>query len=353
MPESPRPLPPATLRKLVPPSIDHHYFHRFEEHPFEAESKAFSVSNAWWLAELSMLSYGDETLIRKVLEETGVRSALQCELRVIDGATRGARAILLEARDWAVVVFRGTRIESYEDPYFKFRIRLVNGSDFFTDLDLRLDPEWQVHTGFRHAFEEVWPELQTAIESGPGRRGKPIWYAGHSLGAAIATLAASRPQAARLAGLITFGSPRVGSEAFCKTVRLPSWRVVNNADVVPHLPVPSLLAAYAHVGQLKFIDSQGRLHDEPALFDVIEHQLRGHAQAVAAGLGSFRLENLRSVGQVLVDVIRRGEIGAIGSHLESLDLDILPVASVADHMPINYVIRLWNALRRDDPGAKS
>jgi predicted lipase len=80
---------------------------------------------------------------------------------------------------------------------------------------------------------------------------KTLRIAGHSLGAALATLLAIDVSGNDVfAGptVYTFGSPRVGDKVFAGTYDnlVPSsWRVSNLNDIVPHLP--PLLAGYVHV----------------------------------------------------------------------------------------------------------
>src|SRR5262249_54451343 len=114
---------------------------------------------------------------------------------------------------------------------------------------------------------------------------KPVWLTGHSLGAALATLAAARWAAGhRVQGLYTFGSPRVGNAAFAATVPGPCYRFVNNNDVVTRLPPPGLFAGYRHVGVLKYIRTDGVIVEDPAPEGVARDRLAGGRGAAEAAL---------------------------------------------------------------------
>ena len=69
----------------------------------------------------------------------------------------------------------------------------------------------RVHGGFADGLAAVWSDLAPRLAAAPGRR----LYTGHSLGAALATLAATRE---RPHALYTYGSPRVGDDAFLRTL---------------------------------------------------------------------------------------------------------------------------------------
>src|SRR6185312_5978665 len=82
---------------------------------------------------------------------------------------------------------------------------------------------------------------------------RPLWVTGHSLGGALALLAAWRFQRSfiEVQEVVTFGAPMVGNEAasqaFGREFPGKIFRYVDLEDVVPHLPTVSLIAnAYSH-----------------------------------------------------------------------------------------------------------
>ena len=118
-----------------------------------------------------------------------------------------------------------------------------------------------VHTGFYASWNSsaLAPNLTVAaaalVDRFPGR---PLYVVGHSMGAALATVAAvdlrARLEEARRkeekdkkdknfrpldVRLVTFGSPRVGNAAFASFVRQAtrlSLRLTHNRDIVPSVP---------------------------------------------------------------------------------------------------------------------
>lgn len=79
--------------------------------------------------------------------------------------------------------------------------------------------------------------------------------AGHSLGSALATLFAldaSQISTFCVSSMYTFASPRVGDATFAgafDALNLTSWRVVNDLDIVPRVPL-----GYTHVAMLQEYD---------------------------------------------------------------------------------------------------
>jgi len=152
----------------------------------------------------------------------------------------------------AVMAFRGTQTD---DP-----------SDLFTDARF-LMTDWtvdgkkvgRVHEGFASAFREIFPkddDLKRRMPAGVDR----ILLTGHSLGAAVATLAASVFQPGHL---YTFGSPLVGDEDFAGSMRdVDRSRFVDCCDMVTRVP-PEFLG-YVHVGALRYIDQNGSVLGAPS-----------------------------------------------------------------------------------------
>ncbi len=129
-----------------------------------------------------------------------------------------------------------------------FRGTTKNYRDIFSDL--RGLPTWHgelgwCHRGFLAGVEAVWPALESRIAALPDDA--PLYFTGHSKGAAEATLAAALT-ALRLRPpmtLVAFGSPRVGFTLGRHLAAVASLRPVNGNDVVTRHPWP--LWGYRHV----------------------------------------------------------------------------------------------------------
>lgn len=133
--------------------------------------------------------------------------------------------------------------------------------DVMTDLDA-LPEDWahggKVHRGFAAALRRVWGEIAPELDRLP----TPVLYTGHSLGAALAILAAGLqpPEAAH-----TFGAPRVGDSDFVASLGgAVIHRYVNCCDLISRLP-PKI---YKPAGHLHYIDTAGRMDGNSESDDV-------------------------------------------------------------------------------------
>ncbi len=112
------------------------------------------------------------------------------------------------------------------------------------------------HRGFLEALDAVWPPFIAAADAEYTRSERPIWVCGHSLGGALALLAAWRMErnAIPVHQVYTFGAPMIGnaagSAAFEKNFKGRVFRFVDVHDIVPKLPTISLTSnMYEHCPQ--------------------------------------------------------------------------------------------------------
>lgn len=130
------------------------------------------------------------------------------------------------------IIFRGTTTKNY-------------GADIISDLRFGVETSktgLPVHIGFNHAFCSMLPAIEEFVKSNADATGI-VHVIGHSLGGAVATIAADwlctrRPNVK----LYTFGCPKPGLEFFAArlTSKLKArniYRVYHSTDVVPMVPV--------------------------------------------------------------------------------------------------------------------
>ncbi|WP_439399991.1 lipase family protein (plasmid) [Bradyrhizobium sp. PMVTL-01] len=141
---------------------------------------------------------------------------------------------------FAVLVFRGTEGKELLE----------------TDLNLRLVPlpgkcGVMVHCGFLEVFSRCKTEIEAAVnESVPSTLA--FYITGHSLGGALAQIASAALNRDNLAACYTFGSPRVGTAGLDEQVKCPHYRVINNWDLVPGLPL-GFFRGYRHNGDPRLL----------------------------------------------------------------------------------------------------
>jgi hypothetical protein len=120
-------------------------------------------------------------------------------------------------------------------------------------LQVRSDlfPGCRIHSGFADRFERLGDQVGRLIAGTTGT----LLVTGHSLGAALATLAAV---GARDATLVTFGSPLVGDRKFGDLLaRRSIHRFVDCCDVVARVPPERFDATHLRelLGELANIDA--------------------------------------------------------------------------------------------------
>ena len=149
----------------------------------------------------------------------------------------------------ACVAFRGTEPAQWSDIKADLKIRKVKCPTGF------------VHRGFRDALDEVWADVVAWLVKA---KCEHVFFTGHSLGGALATLAASRWNT-ETTHLYTFGSPRVGGKKFVQSFKTKErYRYRNNNDIVTKVPFEIL--GYKHVsgegGNFVYFDIDGNVSNK-------------------------------------------------------------------------------------------
>ena len=175
----------------------------------------------------------------------------------------GAQGYFLTNGTINVLSFRGTEV--------------TQKSDILADLEAGKNVAMaggKVHHGFKHELDKLWPSITKTLESNPGK----FYVTGHSLGAAMATIAASRLQD-KVTTLITFGSPRVGDADFVKNVNIEHYRVQNNNDAVTKMPF--WIMGYRHHGEIVYMNHYGEIRQLGGwqrLKDMIRSRIRAYTK---------------------------------------------------------------------------
>ncbi|MGH2359556.1 MAG: lipase family protein, partial [bacterium] len=205
---------------------------------------AYADRTAWMMACCSALAYvRAEDGEAKAQELRNSLNALR--LNLVERFNReGTHAYLARNDRFAVLAFRGTE----EDM-----------RNIVTDLDIRFQRDKKtgarIHDGFSTSYALVGPDINRALaELEPNL---PLYITGHSLGGALAAVAAMRihPED-HIAACYTFGCPRVGDGEFVDHLwKVPVYRLVHAADVVTRLP---FAFGYRHAGDFRYIKHSGK-----------------------------------------------------------------------------------------------
>jgi len=159
----------------------------------------------------------------------------------------GAQAYRFQNAKDMVIACRGTEPTEFQDIVADLRAAPVKSETVS-----------RVHKGFKCEVDDLWPKI---IEDVRAIKKQTLWFCGHSLGAAMATIMASRcwydDSLADPAELYTYGSPRVGWRGFVDTLAVPHHRWVNNNDIVTRVPL--LCMGYKHDGKEHYLNAYGQL----------------------------------------------------------------------------------------------
>lgn len=272
----------------------------------QIKTNRFNLSNAWWLAEVSRLIYHSDFANDKNINFGAFRFQQQTYIENIETSTHVALLKVLQDPACLIIVFRGS--DEIEDWGINAQIKQ---SDF--------NNIGKVHSGFKKAYLSIREELFAELTN----NSLPLFITGHSLGAALAVLAASELYENKyFDSCYTFGSPRVGDPKFIKSLKTNSiYRIVNNSDAVTTVPIDFATIIYNHAGSAFLLDDKGELHEKMKEDDVYAYQ-----KSRAQDLKDYALSKVFNY-----------KLNTIKDDLPSF---------LADHSPINYSLSIEQLLKR-------
>lgn len=213
-----------------------------------------------------------------------------------------------------VVAFRGSEKPASMDGFKDWL--LTNARNFLVLPEGRIGTDFaaagvgaRFHRGFMAALDEIWEPLFQAVDAAQLARERPLWVTGHSLGGAIALLAAWRfeRQFLKVHQIYTFGAPMIGNpaaaEAFQKQFPGRIFRYVDTRDPVPKLPAVSLTSnEYSHCLQEVLLGASNV----------------GDALQEAAGKAVDRVLDATFIDEIWGGVTRRVESHLMANYLQRI-----------------------------------
>mmetsp|Transcript_14414 Transcript_14414/g.23819 ORF Transcript_14414/g.23819 Transcript_14414/m.23819 type:complete len:416 (+) Transcript_14414:89-1336(+) len=250
------------------------------------------VMNPWHIEGLKMITGSEEEAHQPLTYLLKRYMQLECdEIIDVSGMTKGGHfldtqgyvahndeVIVLAFRcttsifDWLTNINTTSSEWEVEEDVAQGYSGMCSG---FEGLCCNRNPKPRVHTGFYNNFLTAVPAIEKHINPllQPDQPPRRLYVVGHSLGAGVATLAASyfllehdwNNLPHTLVG-VTAGSPRTALGSFKNLVEeelkkkqesATMFRIVRNKDVVA--TVPPRMLGFHHLGRLVFIDDKGHI----------------------------------------------------------------------------------------------
>lgn len=285
---------PGTFRFLFYPPEGYRYFSFAGRVAFDAAARGFVRGNGAWEVDLAMLAYGQDGERRMGwagVAERLAEAGFARRTAIGDWERRGTQAFVAERPEFAALAFRGTEPGDWTDVLLDLGVLPsaeqwesgVPGKGTMLGVAAALEKGVLVHGGFQRALNAVWAEV--AVSAGQLPAGLPLVLCGHSMGGALAFLAASR-----MAGrdnpvsLYTFGAPRVGNgpigERVLRITEGRAYRVVNGRDAVTMVPTGAIVYAHAPSAMIQ-LSGDGSAREAPESGEGAAGAVTGALSAVA------------------------------------------------------------------------
>ena len=229
---------------------------------YDAKAIGYNPKNAYLSANAARFAYKSEGDIEEAVKKWGFD-----KFHFLDN--NETQAFIAGNDKLIVLAFRGTEPSKLKD--------VLADADILKLQDLG----GRIHRGFYEALQFVWEDILDKIVEFQDNS-QSILIAGHSLGAALATLAAAKLKHDKdiiANGIYTFGSPRVGDPAFQNNYDEifadRHFRFVNNNDVVTRVAPSFHPFNYKHVGKMLYFDVKGTLHSDISFWNKFKETVKG------------------------------------------------------------------------------
>lgn len=216
--------------------------------------------NAYWMARIAKAVYLKKSEENQMPDEDRILMNLKQDdgkfISVYGIDKNSAQAAVVEHENFLCMAFRGTNE----------RIDWMDNIDAFATSVLF----GQFHRGFWKSVEDVWLPLDAKCRELQQQRRRPIFFTGHSLGGAMATIAAAKyiHEDKPFTSVYTFGQPRAmtrtTAQVFNMECKQRFFRFHNNNDIVTR--VPARLMGYSHVGSYLYISEEKKISREPGFW---------------------------------------------------------------------------------------
>ena len=231
-----------------------------------------SKDNAYWMARIAKAVYykqpDDSPDEEKIMAELKADDSQFVSIKGV--SKKSAQAALIEHENYFCFAFRGTdEAADWLDNMNVFSEKVLFG---------------EFHRGFWKSLEDVWQPLYEQYEALHKQKRRPVFFTGHSLGGAMATVAASRfiHHDQPFSSTYTFGQPRVMSNATARIFNMEAkgrtFRFQNNNDIVTR--VPARIMGYSHVGTYIYISADQELLNDPGFWNRFLDSVEGAVEAI-------------------------------------------------------------------------
>lgn len=310
----------TSIQSLFSPGEAGSYFDIKNPSPLIIDS-AFHLWNAWWLAELSRLVYREDKH-----NQSEERESINTATLLAQNNFELLGEFVADETSTYGMLLKTNGVDPVQQKHSPCLIMVFCGSNEINDWRLNIKAYQKdffklgnIHRGFQKAFLSIKDQImdkQALFEY-------PLFITGHSLGAALAVLTTAYLgiKSNQIFATYTFGAPKVGGQEFVQSINHHTiHRIVNDCDLVTHLPFELGKINYEHYGENWFLDKNAEL---------------------LGNLSHDEISSKQSDFPNFIEIFRENGFKDLFSEFQREIPQFL-----SDHAPVNYVEKLALALNR-------